>query len=325
MRKIVIIGGTGFIGRHLVMELCRRGGSQITVLRRGHNGAAATTHDIPGVAMRSYDGLTSVEALRSSIEGADTVVNLAGLVSFRQRDRERLRQVNGDGALVVLRACEAAGIPHLLHVSSTAALGFGEATIDEKTSFDWPRYPRCVYSASKALAESALLASPCSVTIAYPSLVLGPGDETNTLPLLRSARRGLMRYPPPGTNSIIDIRDLASGLADLIGQDVPGRKVIVAGEHCSFFEVCRCIAAQLGVAGPRSVLPRLCAGPVAWAALLTETILPRTSLTYETAFLSFQNRRHDTSLMRSLGIRPVHTLKETIRDAVQDFSSRGLL
>jgi nucleoside-diphosphate-sugar epimerase len=227
--------------------------------------------------------------------------------------------------LNVLRACEEGGVKKLLHVSSTASLGFGERTIREESSFDWSRCSRCVYAHSKSLPEEAILRSPCDTAILYPALVLGPGDNMNTLPLLQAVKHGMLSLSPPGTNSGIHIRDLARAIAWVIDREVPGRKLILAAYHFSLHELATVIAEMLQVPPPRAVLPRPIGLPIRWLAYCSELLCQEPSLTYEQAFLAFQERLHDTSRMRTMGFEPQYDLRQTISDAATYFLSVGLL
>jgi nucleoside-diphosphate-sugar epimerase len=197
--------------------------------------------------------------------------------------------------------------------------------LTEESRFDWSRYPRCVYARSKSSPEEVILSSAATAAIIYPALVLGAGDEKNTLPLLRAVKRGRMRLSPPGSNSGIDVRDLARGISWFIDRDVPGKRVILAGYHFTFRELQTTIAEVLQVAPPWGTMPRALGLPIRWLACGAERLMDQPPLTYEQAFFAFQHRRHDTSRMRALGFQPRYSLRDTITEAARDFSARGLL
>ena len=70
----------------------------------------------------------------------DVVFNLAGLISFKQKDKSKLISINHLGVLNVLKACEKMNVKKLIHLSSTAALGFGDSLINEDHEFDWSKF-----------------------------------------------------------------------------------------------------------------------------------------------------------------------------------------
>ena len=155
--KIVIVGGTGFVGQHIA-SLFQEKGYEVSVTCR-------TPRKDTYTAIESSDAITILPqidvqdrgALEKCFAGADLVINLAGLVSFRKKDAKKLKEINTKGALNVLHAVQGAGVGRFIHVSSTAALGFGEGVRTEESGFDWSLFPSCVYSRSKAEADKLIL------------------------------------------------------------------------------------------------------------------------------------------------------------------------
>jgi uncharacterized protein YbjT (DUF2867 family) len=155
---VTVFGGSGFLGRHVVRMLAKRGYRIRVAVRRpdlaGHLQPLGRVGQIHAVqANLRYPG--SVEA---AARGAHVVVNLVGILF--ERGRQRFETVQAFGAEAVALAAAAYGA-RLVHVSAIGA--------DE----DAPS----LYARSKATGEKLVLAAMPSATILRPSVVFGPEDD----------------------------------------------------------------------------------------------------------------------------------------------------
>lgn len=156
--RIILLGGSGFLGRHLVQALTEDGHT-CTVLTRAR--AQRSTWKLKsGVTLVEAD-VYDTAALEKQISGAGAVVSMAGILNEagfggKGFDKVHVKLVEG-----VIEACRAAGVRRLLHVS---ALNAGQG--------------KSHYLRSKGQAEQALLAADdLDVTIFQPSVIFGPGDD----------------------------------------------------------------------------------------------------------------------------------------------------
>ena len=180
---IVILGGTGFVGRHLVPRL-HRDGHRITVLSRNRD-----THRelsvLPGVRVVNADVHDPV-ALRARLEGADAAVNLVGILNERGSDGSGFRKAHVELTRSLVESCIATGVPRLLQMS---ALRAGEGASH--------------YLKTRGEADRIVQASPLAWTIFRPSVIFGPGDGLffrfasllRVAPVLPLARAGAMFQP----------------------------------------------------------------------------------------------------------------------------------
>ena len=154
--KLVILGGTGFVGRHLVGRLAREG-HDVTVLSR--NLAAHYERLLPpGVALREVD-VYDPTALKAAFAGADAVVNLVGILNEAGDSGRGFRRAHVQLTKMVVTAMQLAGMRRLLQMSSLNA-GRG----------------RSHYLKSRGEAEAVVKASGLDWTIFQPSVIFGPGD-----------------------------------------------------------------------------------------------------------------------------------------------------
>lgn len=156
--KVCVLGGSGFIGRHLCEHLAARG-YRVQVLTRSAERAKDLTM-LPTVELVEADVHSPADLVRW-IRGNDAVINLVGVL-HDARGRAGFRQAHVELAAKVVAACREAGVRRLLHMS---ALGAD------------PQAPS-MYLRSKAAGEAAVSANPAvGVTIFRPAVVFGEGDH----------------------------------------------------------------------------------------------------------------------------------------------------
>lgn len=158
VKNLLIIGGSGFVGRALCEQLTRLGpGLRITVPTRRAAHARALW-SLPAVQVVS-PGALDADTLRSLCEGRDAVINLVGILHGSERE---FQAAHAELPARLARACAAAGVPRLLHVSALGA------------SAEAPS----AYLRSKAAGEAALRAQEgLRATVLRPSVIHGVDDR----------------------------------------------------------------------------------------------------------------------------------------------------
>jgi uncharacterized protein YbjT (DUF2867 family) len=193
IRRVVVLGGTGFVGRAFAWRCAARGLSfKLTVPTRSL-AHGATLRQIPGldlVRADVHDGL----ALAGLLTDADAVVNLVGILHGSAADFER---VHVELPRRVARAARDAGVAHLLHVSALAA----DASAPS------------LYLRSKAAGEAALRESGVALTVLRPSVIFGVEDKF--LNLFERLQAWSPLIPLAGASSRMQpvwVRDVAQAL-----------------------------------------------------------------------------------------------------------------
>ncbi len=154
--KIVLVGGSGFLGRAVVMALAGEG-HECLVLTRMPNRAKEFALQ-PGTRVLAAD-VYSESRLAAVFGGADLVISMAGILNESGFKGHGFHRVHVELVNTIIKACRVAGVLRLLHVS---AIGAGQG--------------RSHYLKTKGEAEAALWASGLDVTIFQPSVIFGPGD-----------------------------------------------------------------------------------------------------------------------------------------------------
>ncbi|HXB69364.1 MAG TPA: NAD-dependent epimerase/dehydratase family protein [Candidatus Acidoferrales bacterium] len=213
---ILVTGGTGFIGAHLVRRLAASGQAVRCLVRR-----QASPRNLPSGVEAVYGNLISGEGLPEALRGTDTVIHLAGVTkALAPADYYAGNALATRNLLGALAAALAGGLagrgPRLVHVSSLAAVG---PSLDGKPiAEDAEPHPLSHYGKSKLEAERAVQELAPDAVIVRPPVVYGPGD-TDVFPLLKSISKGFVLRLGGGERwfSAIYVEDLVEGLITAAG------------------------------------------------------------------------------------------------------------
>lgn len=215
MQKIItVVGGSGFIGRHLVQALCREGYMVRVICRDTVEGAYVKTCGQVGQVVLQHGDITKPQTLAGAFAGSYGVVNLVGIL--QQSGRQKFKTVQADGARHVAEAAKAAGAERFVQIS---AIGADRAHDSQ-------------YASSKLAGEQAVRAVYPNAVILRPSLVVGPEDgffqrfgrmamNIGVLPLIGS---GTTRFQPLYVLDVVE-----AILASLTRNDVQGQTYELGG------------------------------------------------------------------------------------------------
>ena len=202
-QKLVILGGTGFVGSHLVPRLAADG-HRIVLLSRNREQHRALGV-LPQVSVRSAD-VYSDEVLRQEFAGADAVINLIGILNAQ--GRHTFQRAHVELTRRVIAACHASDVPRLHQMSSLKA-GQGLSQ----------------YLKTRGEAEALVKASALDWTIYQPSVIFGEGDGLvsrfaallRVMPVFPLARASARMAPT-------FVGDVAEAIARCVGSDTLGRR-----------------------------------------------------------------------------------------------------
>ena len=251
-RNLVVLGGTGFVGSHLVPRLAAAGHT-VLVLSRNRE-AQRHLAVIPQVTVRSADVYSQV-ALARHFAGADAVINLVGILNETGFDGSGFRRAHVDLPRTVIGAMTDAGVRRLLHMSSLKA-GQGESH----------------YLRTRGEAEAMVKASGLDWTIFQPSVIFGPGDGVfeRFAGLLKLAPfmplgRADAKLAPVYVGDVCD-----AFLRALDDQATIGRSYELYGRPMSLREIVAYTREQLGLKRPIIGLP----DPIGWAQAALLGLVP---------------------------------------------------
>jgi len=192
---VLVVGGAGFLGRHIVAQLLEhprfKHGVRVFDLR---------DPQIPGVARAVTGDLRKAEDVVAAVAGCDVVIHVATATPTSENalDKELMDGVNVRGTYNVVEACRHAGVRRLVYTSSASVVFAGEDLdgVDE-ASVGYAARPHDHYTATKIEGERIVLAAngPRLATCALrPSGIFGEGDTVMVPTMVRQARAGKMKY-----------------------------------------------------------------------------------------------------------------------------------
>jgi NADH dehydrogenase len=227
--RVLVTGGTGFVGTHLVNRLLQRGHA-VAVLAR-HAEKTRNRYNRPVEAM--HGDVLEPESLSAAMAGRDAVVHLVGII--HEAGAQTFDRMHREATENVLDAMRSAGVRRLLHMSAMGA------------SEDSPS----AYGRTKAAGEKAVRSSGLEWTVFRPSIIIGPGDGfVSLLATIVKGNPGFIPVIGPGTTRFqpVSIVDVARVFADSLEKpETRGRAYEIGGpEVLTLNEIYREIAAAVG-------------------------------------------------------------------------------
>jgi NADH dehydrogenase len=255
---ILVTGGTGFVGRHLIRGMRAQGVAVRALVR--HPDRAGDLREL-GAELVVGD-ISDRQSLEKACAGIERVVHLVGII--QEGPGVTFQEVHVEGTRNLLEAAKKAGVRHFFYQS---ALGTRPAARSE-------------YHKTKWQAEELVRASGIAYTILRPSLIYGPGDQFT----LRLA--GIIRSSPvlpvigSGRSKIqpIFVDDVVACIIKAVTSDSFFNEIYEVGgpEQLTYEEVTRAIAAAMGIDRPVVRMPLLFMRP---AARILEALLPKPPIT----------------------------------------------
>ncbi len=210
---VTVFGGSGFVGRHLVRALLKRGWRVRAAVRRPDLAGHLQPLGNVGWVQPIQANVRYRWSVDRAVEGADAVVNLVAIGS--ERGRQTFDAVNVFGARAIAEATRAAGIKRLVHVSAIGAD---------------PESPSG-YGRTKAASEAAVFETLPNATIIRPSVQFGPEDQF--INRYAAMTRFTLAMPAFGggknTMQPVFVGDVARAIADAVEGKVPGGRVYELG------------------------------------------------------------------------------------------------
>ncbi|NEE03114.1 SDR family NAD(P)-dependent oxidoreductase [Phytoactinopolyspora halotolerans] len=325
--RILVTGGTGFVGSHAVAALVEQG-YDVRLLVRSPDRIAPALEPlgVNGAVGHVVGDVTDRASVERAVAGCDAVVNAANVYDLDARAYRATKDVKVRGTEVVLRAAAERGCDPIVHVSSTLTVLSWHATVGPDAPLS---SARGVYTRSKVAGDRIardLQASGLPVVLVQPGGVLGPSDPhlSDQMRRLRDVLRGLYPLYPRGGYHVCDVRDVARVLSAVV---VPGRgprRYAVPGHHVDGRRMFDMLRTVTGRRLPHVLLPAAALLAPTWLASSVQRILPfHVPAEYEGVLVTWYDTRIDDSRAREeFGIEP-RLLGETFLDAVSWLRDAG--
>lgn len=330
-RKILITGGTGFLGAEIVRRLLEKGAGNLRVL------ASHVPEWMTEAGVEPIEGsVTDADTVSKSVKNVEAIFHIAGRVSRDNDDAALMNRVHVEGTRLLCLAAKEAGVNSIILASSsgTIAVSEDEQIFDETFPPPFEIFSRWAYYASKFFQERTAIENFSGerrrLVILNPTLLLGPGDErlSSTKVVLDFLGRKIP-YCPNGGLSFVDVRDTAEAFVSALERGRDGEKYLLGAANMRFEEFFGRLERLSGVAAPRLRMPKRFA--VAGAAAV-ESIFKNWHRASPVASSEVEQAEHfwyldSAKAAEELGFRPrdpQQTLHDTIRYLRENFLGGGI-
>lgn len=255
--KILVTGGTGFLGRHLASVLLAHG-HEVSLL--GRNFAPVKGLIASGAIAVSAD-LRDRGAVQAACAGMEVVYH-AGALSAPWGKRSDFFAINVGGTESVIAGCQAQHVNRLVYVSSPSVVFDGNHQLQATETVPYPRRFTSVYALTKKLGEDRVNAAASAglpTVIIRPKAIFGPGDQALLPRLITAARQQRLPQIGNGRNlvdltyveNVADALLLAGSAREAVGKTY----TITNDESALLWQVIREVLQHLGLSGQLRVVP----------------------------------------------------------------------
>ena len=329
---ILVTGGTGLLGSHLLLELTNESNTIKAIFRNEKKIVLVQRlflyydpingqNRFDSILWVNCDVLDSV-TLHETMEGCEYVYHCAAIVSFDKDDFYKMMKINREGTSNVVNSCLELGIKKLCYVSSTAAIGNGEndPIVTEETK--WKQSPTTSgYSISKYSAEKEVwrgVEEGLDVVIVNPCVIIGAGDwQESSLTMFATVEKGL-RFYTSGANAFVDARDVALIMLKLMNSDFKNERYLCIGENSTFKNLFDTIARNLNKKEATILVNPLLIG-LTWRVMwvISKLTGKKSPITKETARSAFGTTVYDASKIKKALSFEFRTIDEMVANAVK--------
>ena len=257
-KKILITGGTGFLGTHIVRQFLDAGEKNLKVM------ASRVPEWIKDAGVKAVEGsVTDREDVAKAVKNVSAIFHLAGKVSRDNDDAASMNKIHLEGTRILCEAAKEAEVPTMVLASSsgTIAVSEDEQVFDETFPQPVDLLTRWAYYASKYYQERAALENfngeGQRLVIMNPSLLLGPADErlSSTKPVLDFLGRKIP-YCPGGGLNFVDVRDAAAAFIAALEKGEHQEKYLLGAVNLTFEQFFGRLERLSGVSAPMLRMPK---------------------------------------------------------------------
>ncbi|SDK88546.1 Nucleoside-diphosphate-sugar epimerase [Salinimicrobium catena] len=266
---ILVTGGTGLVGSHLLLELVKAGEEPRAIYRTeesleavkkvfSYTNCEEETAKLFGQIEWQKADITDIPSLSQAFNGVKEVYHCAALISFDPSKDSRLRKTNIEGTANVVNFCIKEKVRKLVFLSSIATLDKkpGENVISEASQWN-KENDHNIYAITKYGAETEVWRASqegVPVVILNPGIIIGPGFwDSGSGHIFKRVNNGLNYYFPKVTG-FVGVEDLVSIMLLSMRSPVENEAYVVVSENLSFKVVLEEVAKSLNKPAPKKVL-----------------------------------------------------------------------
>lgn len=263
---IVVTGGTGLTGSHLLLRLAQNDKDIRVLVRPG--GEPKKVLKVwryyipdPEALFRRIDwypvDMFNRASLAEALQDSQQIYHCAASVSFNPRRKSEIWNSNVTLTRNLVNCCLEQPGCKLIHMSSIAAVGKPQGDIPADEICGWPVKPGSIYAKTKTLGELEVwrgISEGLNAVIVNPSVILGPGTgKQGSAMIFETMRRGLKFYPG-GATGFVDVRDVAEIMFQLGDSDISGERFILNSANLSYRDLFTRIALRFDKKPPTAAV-----------------------------------------------------------------------
>lgn len=259
---ILVTGGTGLIGSHLLFHLVKNG-KKVKVSYRNQDSLKIVSKifgyytDNPSDLLEKITwvkaDITDIVSLQELFQNVEYVYHCAALISFDPNDYAALVKTNIEGTSNIVNLCLEHNIKKLCYVSSIAVIGSSTQGKEITEDNEWSDTNVSVYGLTKHDAELEVWRGSqegLRVVVVNPGVVIGPGFwKSGSGSFFTYASKGKKSFLPGGTG-FVTVSDVTNSMMKLMDSEIERERFILVNENLSYQELFQKIAPKLGVEAP---------------------------------------------------------------------------
>ena len=257
-KRILITGGTGFLGTHIVRQFLNAGETNLKVM------ASRVPEWMKDAGVKAVEGsVTSRDDVARACKNVSAIFHLAGKVSRDNTQAAAMNKIHLEGTRLLCEVAKEAGVQTMILASSsgTIAVSEDEQIFDETFPPPVDVFSRWAYYASKYYQERAALENfdgeGRKLVILNPSLLLGPDDDrlSSTKPVLDFLAHKIP-YSPSGGLNFVDARDAAAAFIAALEKGRHQEKYLLGAANMTFEQFFGRLERLSGVSAPMLKVPK---------------------------------------------------------------------
>ncbi|MGB0423682.1 MAG: NAD-dependent epimerase/dehydratase family protein [Flavobacteriales bacterium] len=331
---ILVTGGTGLVGMHLLASLradgkavraCKRASSDLTKIKEFFDYSFPNKPEAFDEIEWLDTDLLDVESLTFAMSGCQEVYHSAAMVSFHPKDHKDMVDFNVGATANVVNVAMDLGVKSLGYVSSVAAFGRdGKKPVSEKTVWKYDD-ENSTYAGSKYNSELEVWRGVEEGLNAYmvnPGIIIGIGDfERSSAELFKQVHKGIPFYPG-GSNGFVGVQDVVEVLRNITENGAPSRRYLLVAENWSYQTLFDKIAQAVGGKAPEKAAPQILLTLYCWLQKAKEFLTgKRAFVTKESIRNASQMYSYDASKVKSELNHSFHDVGEVINETGSYFKS----
>ncbi|MFN0141076.1 MAG: NAD-dependent epimerase/dehydratase family protein [Pyrinomonadaceae bacterium] len=257
-KKILITGGTGFLGTHIVRQLLDAGEKNIRVMA-----SRVPTWMTDAGVEPSEGSVTHGGDVAAAVKNVSAIFHLAGKVSRDNSDAAAMNRVHLEGTRLLCQAAKESGVKTMILASSSGTIAVSET--DEVVDETYPQpvslISQWAYYASKFYQERTAIENfndkDARLVIMNPSVLLGPDDDRlSSTKVVLDFLASKIPYCPSGGLNFVDARDAATAFVTALDKGRHLEKYLLGAENMTFAQFFGRLERLSGVSAPAMKVPK---------------------------------------------------------------------